>query len=284
MGNTRYAIDQQQSIRKINSKLLYVSTSKYEGDWHSTMHSHYFSELFYVNHGSGNFVVEDKMFPVKEGDLVIINPNIEHTEKSYNAIPLEYVVLGIDGLVFNFNKDDQEEQFSVFNFHDSKNNIRFYLTSMLNEIEERKSEYEIVCQNLLEVLLIQIMRNANYHLIATNAVMSKKINKECSKVKRYLDSNYADHITLEKLVEITHMNKYYLIHAFTKYSGMSPINYLNYRRIEEGKNLLETTDFSIAVISNGVGFSSQAYFSQAFKKHVGITPNDYRKSKKRPIS
>ena len=280
MGNTRYAINQQQSIRKLNSKLLYVSTSKYEGDWHSTMHSHYFAELFYVVRGEGSFMVEDKIFPVKEGDLVIINPNVEHTEKSLNASPLEYVVLGIDGLAFSFNKKDAEVPFSVFNFHDNKQRIQFYMTNMLTEIEEQKPEYELICQNLLEVLLIQIMRNANYHLIAADIVMSKMINKECSRVKRYLDSNYMEHITLDKLAEFTHMNKYYLIHAFTKYSGMSPISYLNYRRIEESKNLLETTDISIAQISNGIGFSSQAYFAQAFKKEQGISPNEYRKKKK----
>lgn len=280
MGNTRYTINQQQSIRKLNSKLLYVSTSKYEGDWHSTMHSHYFAELFFVISGSGNFVVEDKIFAVKESDLVIINPNIEHTEKSYNASPLEYVVLGIDGLAFNFNKDNAEVQFSVNNFNDNKHRIQFYLTSMINEIKDQKPEYEFVCQNLLEVLLIQIMRYADYHLIATNIVMSKKINKECSKVKRYLDSYYSEHITLDKLAEITHMNKYYLIHAFTKYSGMSPINYLNNKRIEESKNLLETTDISIAQISSSIGFSSPAYFSQAFKKVIEISPYEYRKKKK----
>jgi YesN/AraC family two-component response regulator len=280
MGNTRYTINQQQSIRKLNSKLLYVSTSKYEGDWHSTMHSHYFAELFYVIRGSGSFMVEDKIFAVKENDLVIINPNIEHTEKSYNASPLEYIVLGIDGLAFNFNKDDAEVQYSVNNFYDNKHRIQFYLTSMLSEIEDQNPEYELVCQNLLEVLLVQIMRYANYHLIATNILMSKKINKECSKVKRYLDSYYSEHITLDKLADITHINKYYLIHAFTKYSGVSPINYLNNKRIEESKNLLETTNISISQISSNIGFSSQAYFSQAFKKITGNSPNEYRKKKK----
>ncbi|MGB4660397.1 MAG: AraC family transcriptional regulator [Mobilitalea sp.] len=280
MGNTRHAINQQQSIRKMNTKLLYVSTSIYENDWHSTLHSHYFAELFYVIHGEGSFVVEDKVFSVKEGDLIIINPNIEHTEKSINASPLEYVVLGIDGLVFNFHQEDPEASYSVFNFRNNKRHLQFYMTSMLEEIEEQKPEYEMVCQNLMEVFLVQIIRAAKYDLIATNIAMSKKINKECSRVKRYLDSNYVNHITIDQLSELTHMNKYYLIHAYSKYAGLSPINYLNFRRIEESKNLLENTDFSIAQISNEVGFSSQAYFAQVFRKLVDSSPNDYRKKKK----
>ncbi|MDF2612221.1 MAG: AraC family transcriptional regulator [Clostridia bacterium] len=280
MANRRYTINQQESIRKLDSKLLYVSASKYEGDWQSTMHSHYFAEIFYVQKGSGSFMVGDKMFSVKESDLIIINPNIEHTEKSYNATPLEYTVLGIDGLTFSFNKGDTSAQYSVYNFSNHEQYIQLYLTSMLSEIEEQRPQYELVCQNLLELLLIQIMRHADYNLIATKTIMSKKISKECSTVKRYLDSNYSEHITLDKLAKMTHMNKYYLIHVFTKYSGMSPINYLNNRRIEEGKMLLETTDFSVMQISSSIGFSSQAYFAQAFKKSLGISPNEYRKQKK----
>lgn len=280
MGNTRYTMNQQQVLRKLNSKLLYVSTSKYEGDWHSTMHSHYFTELFYVVSGKGSFMVEDEIFSVKESDLVIINPNIVHTEKSYNENPLEYIVLGVDGIAFNFNMESTATQYSVFNFHENKKEIVIFLMSLLREVEDKKPNYELICQNLLEVLLIMIMRNADYKLSITDVVMSKKISKECSKVKRYLDSKYAEDITLDKLAEITHMSKYYIIHAFTKYSGVSPINYLINKRIEESKNLLENTDHSIAQIASSIGFSSQSYFSQAFKKSMGISPNEYRKSKK----
>lgn len=281
MGNTRYVFNNEESIKKIDSKLLYVSTSKYEGDWHSTKHSHYFTELFYVISGKGSFVVENKTFPVKENDLVIINPNIEHTEKSYNSNPLEYIVLGIDGLSFNFDKENLNQQYSVYNFNNDKREILFYLKLLLKELEEQKKEYELICLNILEVLLIYIMRHANYAFSVTKASLSKNINRECNKIKRYLDSNYALDISLDNLADLTHMNKYYLIHAFTKYSGMSPINYLNNKRIEESKNLLATTDYSIAEISNVIGFSSQSYFSQSFKKKLRISPNEYRKQMKK---
>ena len=280
MGNTRYTINTQQLIKKLNSKLLYVSTSIYEGDWHSMMHTHYFAELFYVISGSGSFIVEDDIFLVKENDLVVINPNVEHTEKSLNSSPLEYIVLGIDGLAFTFDKS-QVEHYNVYNFHENRQRILFYLTSLLKEIQEQQPEYEVVCQNLLEVLLIEMIRHADFNLAATTVTLSKKMNKECSTVKRYIDSNYSEYITLDSLANITHTNKYYLIHAFTKYAGLSPINYLNHKRIQESKNLLETTDYSISQISTIVGFSSQSYFSQAFKKDLGTSPNEYRKQSKK---
>lgn len=280
MGNTRYTINTNQLIKKMNAKLLYVSTSRYEGDWHSTLHTHYFAELFYVISGSGNFLVEDKTFLVKENDLVMINPNVEHTEKSFNASPLEYIVLGIEGLAFTFGGEGENKNYKVYNYKDNKQQILFYLTILLKESEEQKPEYEFVCQSLLEVLLVQLIRYADYSLSVTNVLLSKKMNKECSVIKRYIDSYYAENITLDSLSQMTHMNKYYLIHAFTKYTGLSPINYLNQRRIQEGKNLLETTNYSIGQISNILGFSSQSYFSQSFKNELGMSPNEYRKKSK----
>ena len=74
------------------------------------------------------------------------------------------------------------------------------------------------------------------------------------------------------------MNKYYLVHAFKEYKGMSPINYLIDRRIQEAQYLLETSNYSIAKIAQAVGFSSQSYFSQVFRKEKGVSPNQYRKS------
>ena len=102
MGNTRHRIENIKPTYFERSKLLYVSTSKYEGDWQSIFHSHPFSELFYVVNGSGSFVAEGSEFPVGKNDMVVINPHVQHTEKSLRTSPLEYIVLGIDGLSFSF--------------------------------------------------------------------------------------------------------------------------------------------------------------------------------------
>ena len=106
------------------------------------------------------------------------------------------------------------------------------------------------------------------------------LNRECAQIKNYLDANYAEDISLDTLAALTHMNKYYMAHAFTKYAGCSPISYLLEKRIQEAKSLLESTNYSVAQISNMLGFSSQSYFSQAFKKATGKTPAAYRNERK----
>lgn len=281
MGNTRHCIDNNKPSSFDGVKLLYVSTSKYEGDWQSILHTHPFSELFYVVHGSGTFVAEGMEFSVGKNDMVIINPHVQHTEKSLYTTPLEYIVLGIDGLAFSFDQiasvQDrmliQTASGDVYKYNTQNSYVYAYLNIMLEEITKKEENYEAVCQNLLEVILLCMLRNNNLSIIQSSNIL---LNRECAQIKNYLDANYAENITLDTLASFSHMNKYYIAHAFTKYMGVSPITYLLQKRIEEGKSLLSSTSHSISQISTSLGFSSQSYFSQAFKKATGKTPIQYR--------
>ena len=282
MGNTRHRIETEKPSAFGQARLLYVSTSKYEGDWQSILHSHPFSELFYVVNGQGAFLAEGSEFPVKRNDMVIINPHVQHTEKSLPGAPLDYIVLGIEGLSFAFEKiaaarsgeSAQAPSGTVSKYNVSKTNVCTCLNLMLEEVSRQEEDYETVCQNLLEVLLISMLRSGSLSVVPDN---SRLLNRECTQIKNYLDANYSEDITLDTLSALTHMNKYYLAHTFTKYMGLSPINYLLQKRIQEGKSLLESTSYSIAQISDLLGFSSQSYFSQAFRKATGMTPMQYRK-------
>ena len=99
MSIQRYQL-KNRKLDKMSFHLLYISTSRYEGDWHSTPHAHHCTELFYVSSGKGSFLVNDDVFDVKADDLIIVNPNVPHTEMSRDESPLEYIVLGIEGLQF----------------------------------------------------------------------------------------------------------------------------------------------------------------------------------------
>ena len=112
------------------SKLLYVSTAKYGGDWHSLMHTHACTELFYVVGGMGQFKVAEKLIPVSPDDLVIVNPNVEHTEVSLNASPLEYIVLGVEGMEFAADENGDETVQRIQRFHSGREDILPYLRGM----------------------------------------------------------------------------------------------------------------------------------------------------------
>lgn len=310
MGNTRHCLEENKVSNFDGLKLLYVSTSKYEGDWQSILHSHPFSELFYVVRGSGSFVTEGTEFPVSKNDLVIINPHVQHTERSLQTTPLEYIVLGIDGLSFAFENNPmqstvqttfqntmqenaiqkkaiqknmmQKNAFQiasqgVYKYNMQNSYIYAYLNIMLEELSKKEENYEAVCQHLLEVIMLCMLRNDNLAIVQNSNAL---LNRECTQIKNYLDANYSENITLDMLASLSHMNKYYMVHAFTKYIGISPITYLLQKRIQEGKSLLGSTTYSISQISDMLGFSSQSYFSQAFKKATGKTPIQYRNERK----
>ena len=272
MSINRYEIT-AQDFHKLNTKLLYISMSKYEGDWNSIPHIHHFTELFYVVSGKGNFCLKNETYPISSNDLIIVPSNTEHTERSYNASPLEYIVLGIEGITF---MDTETSGSRILYNYTEKKELLNLLDLMLKEVQKKPPGYHLVCQNLLDVLLIQIIRRQK---LVPATISSTKMNRECGQIKQYLDSNYADNISLDTLAAMAHMNKYYLVHAFTKYAGLSPISYLNAKRLETSKKLLTSTDFSISQIAASVGFSSQSYFSQVFRKEMDMTPNEYRKKK-----
>lgn len=257
-------------------RLRYVSISKYEGDWQSIPHTHQFSELFYVLSGKGVFYIEDEIVPVETDDLMIINPHVEHTEKTLPNDPMEYIVFGVEGLAFSFDDPDSgnTKGYSYYSYGADKSQLINFAQLMVKEFRDKKPGFELVCHGLLQVLLIFISRKQHLNVISDT---SFQLSKECALAKRYIDANYSKNITLDSLAEITHINKFYLAHSFTECMGQSPINYLTEVRLAASKQQLTTSNMSIAQIATNNGFSSQSYFSQIFKKKVGITPQQYRK-------
>lgn len=71
-------------------------------------------------------------------------------------------------------------------------------------------------------------------------------------------------------------NPNYLSHEFKKQTGITFTEYLNNKRIEEAKRLLRSTSDMTYEIAEKVGYYNYRYFSQMFKKVVGLTPTQYR--------
>lgn len=278
MSNIVYKLNNEK-INNLPIKLLYTSKAIYDDDWHKIMHMHPFTEIFYIIGGQGVFKFEDKEVDVSVDDLVIVNPNVSHTELSTPENPLEYIVFAFDGMsiVLDDRSNDNKENlssYSIHNYKDYKDEVLFFMDLIIKEVKEKQENYESICQSLLEILVLNIIRNTNSKLTIST---SKDINKECDYVQKYIDLHYASDITLDHLASIVFMNKYYLIHEFKKYIGTSPIEYLINKRIYMAKILLETTDYSMEQISKSVGFNSQSYFNQIFKKRVGKTPTLFRR-------
>ena len=274
MSNERYLM-MESDIKSLSFQLESITKSKYDSDWHSTLHTHPFTELFYVVDGKGEFNIQGQRFPVKANDFVIINPQVEHTELSSPDEPLEYIVLGINGLSFSNLTPVSEggHPFSFFNLRDEQKDILRYLNAMVQEATSQQMSYELVCHNLLEILLIKILRHQHFDL---EVGKQSKATKDISFIKHYLETYYHESIQLEDLASMTHLSRFYISHSFKKEIGMSPMEYLIDIRITESKILLRTTNYSISQVADIVGFTTPTYFSKQFRKSTGISPTDYR--------
>ena len=274
MSNERYLM-MESDIKSLSFQLESITKSKYDSDWHSTLHTHPFTELFYVVDGKGEFNIQGQRFPVKPNDFVIINPQVEHTELSSPDEPLEYIVLGINGLSFSNLTPVSEggHPFSFFNLRDEQKDILRYLNAMVQEATSQQMSYELVCHNLLEILLIKILRHQHFDL---EVGKQSKATKDISFIKHYLETYYHESIQLEDLASMTHLSRFYISHSIKKEIGMSPMEYLIAIRIKESKILLRTTNYSISQVADIVGFTTPTYFSKQFRKSTGISPTDYR--------
>ena len=277
MSRSYYSMDREQSFTiRGTVKLLNVASARYGGDWHSVPHTHNHMELFFIVGGKGQFLIEDQLHPVNANNLVIINPNVTHTEVSLNAQPLEYMVLGIEGITLA-GSGTANSQFSILDHYESAE-ISGCLRNILREMEQKNTGYEDICQAYLEILIIRLMRSTALAVPSEPQIFSA--NRQCAAVRRYIDLHFKEQLTLEQLAEESHMNKFYLSHAFKREFGVSPINYMISRRIEESKYLLAETDLSMSQIAQLLGFSSLSYFSQVFRRTQSISPKEYRQNSK----
>ncbi|MFD2923237.1 bifunctional transcriptional activator/DNA repair enzyme AdaA [Halobacillus naozhouensis] len=94
---------------------------------------------------------------------------------------------------------------------------------------------------------------------------------------KWIDRYYYEPLTLDKLAEISHGSPSHLQRTFKRVSGISPLEYIQQKRIAKAIRDLKETDNPVADIGVSVGLSNHAYFVTLFKKKTGTTPSEYRK-------
>lgn len=105
---------------------------------------------------------------------------------------------------------------------------------------------------------------------------SEKIPPYLLYMKKCFDYSYAENYTLSDFEQKLEISKYRLCREFSKHFSMSPLQYLNHRRIDIAKDLLCTTDESVHEIGSSIGIENTNHFISLFKRETGFTPNAYR--------
>lgn len=104
---------------------------------------------------------------------------------------------------------------------------------------------------------------------------AEELSAEIKIICEYMESHYAENMTLNQLKELSGLGKFRLLRLFTKEKGISPYRYLETIRINQAKRLLEQGVLPVEVAFK-TGFSDQSHFTNFFKKLIGLTPKQYR--------
>ena len=110
------------------------------------------------------------------------------------------------------------------------------------------------------------------HSITNGSAASPLVRSVISYVQEHLTET----ITTEQLARALYLSPNYLSARFHQESGMTLRSFINQQKINKAKDFLKNTDRSLLEISTFLGFSSQAYFQNVFKKLTGMAPKKYR--------
>lgn len=106
--------------------------------------------------------------------------------------------------------------------------------------------------------------------------MNMEMKLMVDKIVSYIEAHYMEDISLESCADYVHTTPYTLSKAFKKFLGINFIDFVTMIRMDKAKSLLIETNKKISDIAEIVGYR-HSYFNRIFKKHVGITPSQYRR-------
>lgn len=247
--------------------------------WPSMQKAHFHEtyEIYYLIEGKRRYVIEDKMYDLHPGDMILIPPLVAH--KVRNAPDLESNDYHSRYLLTPKKEDIPDVFLPCFNthfYHLTKDEQKIIVNCFEDlRRNQEKDEYMPYYNqaNLIKILHTLAKSKAsprpNFHFSQRDMRMQEAAT--------YIKDNCSAQITLDEIAIRYSFTKEYFSTIFKEVTGFGFNEYLNQMRIAKSVTLLTTTPLSIMEISNQCGFNDSNYFSAVFKKVTGIPPQKFRK-------
>ena len=155
--------------------------------------------------------------------------------------------------------------------------------------EDKLKIFEISNQDAFQKLFFSLLENENkgkytklsifYEILALlSEIDQQKIPLKMRCAKKIIDENFSDpNVSVASVAEKLEISEVYLRREFKKNFGVSPLSYINQKRLSTAKAMLKSDLYSVSQISEACGFLSISYFSYAFRKSTGFSPTEYAK-------
>ena len=98
-----------------------------------------------------------------------------------------------------------------------------------------------------------------------------------ARCQSWIAANYASNSPVAQMTRLSGLAERSFARRFSQATGMAPLEYVHTLRLEEAKQMLESSEQPVEGIANEVGYEDAAFFSRLFRRKVGLTPVQYRR-------
>lgn len=254
-----------------------------KAEFYRDMHFHNAVELVYINDGEMLCRINDEIFELSSGNIILINNGVIHKLANKNKANITYVHIDIDDFLEGLNVGRESQ---IYNFIKSANAKDYFISrgdsellmiykKIMEEIDNKKRGYEIYVKSYITSLVGFMYRNRL--LMEYKEFCNIKKLHEIMPSLYYIDENFSSKLTLAEIAEKSNCDKYNFCRLFKNATGTTAFEYINFVRIKNAEKQLISTEKAISEIAFDCGFASVQYFNRAFKKYRGCTPRTYQK-------
>ena len=262
-------------------ELYYVDPShpRYEMPFHWHMEH----ELILVLQGVLRLSVEGEAFELAPGDCMLIADGAIHGGTPEGCI---YECLVFDLERFLAGTTTCGQRVALLTEGEARLEGKFpagtqaaaIVSQLFQAMETERPGYELTTMGLLWQLWGELLGQRLLGAAEPGPPRDIRRAQPDKNVLRRIRSSYGQPLTLEDLAAEAALEPKYFCRVFRQITGRTPINYLNYYRVECAAELLCTTQGSITDIALECGFGDVSYFSRMFRRYKGQTPGQYRRA------
>ncbi len=222
----------------------------------------------YVVKGKGYIETPEKKYTVTEGDFYFLNKLRYHIYYPDSDDPYEKIFIVLKGKFVDFLVSNHLSNDSVYIKKCNMHNYMIHVINLLSQSDTINYDRLTVC--VLEIF--QLAFPSPYHTVPSTSKIPEMI-------RNYIDLHIREKITLEDISNSLYISKSHIERAFKKEYGITPLVYCTNQKIAQVASMLITTDYSLAQISQQLGFSDVKYMSKSFKRITGQTPLQYKRER-----
>lgn len=246
-------------------------------------HWHIECELIRILQGEYFFSLNEIEIHAKAGDILFISDGVVHggypldISCIYECIVFDMAALLKDNNICKHTIQNILEHNLLINHYFTKDNhsIHHTIWNLFDAMSKQKSGYEFIVQGSLYHFIGLVLEQKLYASNDQNLSGTHKHIKQLKQAFRLIDSSYSSAISLEKMANAAGLSPKYFCKFFQKMTHRTPIDYLNYYRIECACKNLTTGGLSVTETAYECGFNDLSYFIKTFKRYKGTTPNKY---------